>query len=70
MRICMYFRVYRHICIGNSHLSLFQSFLVQLMNVLLLPPVGDVESLNCDGEVVLHEARIGEHRLGVGVGVP
>ena len=44
--------------IEKSNLSLFQGFLVQLMNILLLAPVRNVESLNCDVEVVLHVTRI------------
>ena len=44
--------------IEKSNLSLFQGFLVQLMNILLLAPVRNVESLNCDVEVVLHVAGI------------
>ena len=33
------------------------------MNILLLPPVRNVESLNCDVEVVLHVARIRNNSL-------
>ena len=53
--------MFKNIQIGQikkSNLSLFQGFLVQFMNILLLTPVRNVESLNCDVEVVLHVARI------------
>ena len=49
--------------IEKSNLSLFQGFLVQLMNILLLAPVRNVESLNCDVEVVLHVAGIRNNSL-------
>ena len=48
---------------GKAHLSLFQGFLVQLMDILLLAPVGNVESLDCDVEVVLHVARVRNNSL-------